>query len=262
MRIAGKVVLVTGASEGIGAACASEFARRGARVAVTARSIERLSSDSSSGRFAIPGDLLNPEDRRRIIGATVEHFGQIDVLLNNAGVLLYAPSWDPPEAETRAMFELNFFAPLDLIRLVAPHMKRRGGGAIVNVASIAAKVPLPWLTLYSASKSALDAFSEGLRMELRGTGIRVTVVHPGYVKTAIQRHPLAGKVPDAVARMKKRFAITAEKCARDIADGVEREARTVMSPWSGWLLVAASRCLPAAVDTRMAAIYPGKERRT
>ncbi len=259
MQIAGKVVLITGASDGIGAACARVFSARGAKLALTARSKEKLELAGGNEALVIAGDLKDPEHRRSVIDRTIERYGAIDILINNAGVGLYAPSWAAPLAEAREMFEVNLFAPLDLIRHAVPHMRARGSGMIVNVGSIAGKVTLPWLTLYSASKYAIGSFTDGLRMELKGSGIHTMTVCPGYVLTKFQDHVLAGSVPEAVRRTKRFFAITPERCAEDIARGVERDARTVLSPRSGWLFVLAERLMPGVVDSRMAAIYPGKE---
>jgi short-subunit dehydrogenase len=152
------------------------------------------------------------------------------------------------------MFELNFFAALEMIQLVVPQMRRRRSGAIVNVSSVAGKVPLPWLTLYSASKYALCALGDGLRMELEPDGIRVTTVCPGFVKTGFGEHALDGRPPGHIVRSRK-FAITPEECARVVIRGVKRGARTVMAPPAGWLLVGLERLVPAVVEARMARLY-------
>jgi short-subunit dehydrogenase len=166
---------------------------------------------------------------------------------------LYAPAWSASLADARTLFELNFFVPLALTQLVAPHMRARASGVIVNVSSVAGRVTLPWLTLYSASKYALCSLTDGLRMELKKDGIHTIAVCPGYVKTTFQAHALGGEPPPKIARSKQ-FAITPEQCADAIARGVERGARTVMAPRSGWLLVLAERLFPSLVDAQLAAI--------
>jgi short-subunit dehydrogenase len=140
-----------------------------------------------------------------------------------------------------------------MVQLVMPHMRKRGGGMVVNVSSLAGKATLPWLTLYSASKYALGSLTDGLRMELARDGIRTMTVCPGYVRTEFQRHALGGAPPPKIARSKQ-FAITPEQCAEAIACGVERGARTVMAPRVGWLMVLAERLFPSLVDAQMAAI--------
>jgi short-subunit dehydrogenase len=253
MRLNGKVVLITGASEGIGAACASEFARAGARLSLTARSPEGLAAAGGSDALLTPGDLTSEETRRRAVARTLERFGAIDILINNAGMGLYMPSWQTPLAEARRLWELNFFSLLHLTQLVAPIMRERRSGMIVNVGSIAGKMTLPWFTLYSASKSAIGALTEGLRMELRRDGVKTMLVCPGYVKTGFQSHVIGGHPPERVLQG-KRFAITAGECARAIRRGVERESRTVVTPASGWLLVALMRLFPGQVEHRLAQI--------
>jgi short-subunit dehydrogenase len=253
MRIDGKVALITGASGGIGAACAAELRGRGARLSLVARSPEKLERAGGPGAVLTAGDITEAGTRERAVAATLERFGRIDILINNAGVGLYNPAWKAPLEEARGMFELNFFAPLALIQLVVPEMRRAGGGMIVNVSSIAGKVTLPWFTLYSASKYALGSLTDGLRMELRRDRIHAMTVCPGYVKTAFQQNVLGGSPPESVLKG-RRFAITAEQCARAMARGIERDARTVVVPRAGWLFVALERLMPGFVDARMAAV--------
>ena len=251
MKIDAKVALITGASAGIGAACAAEFARAGAKLSLCARSEEGLRRAAAGAEALITaGDLTDEAVRRRVVERTLERFGAIDILINNAGVGLYIPSWEAPEVEVRRLMELNFFALLGMIQLVTPHMRARRSGTIVNVGSIGGKIVLPWLTVYSASKYAVGALTEGLRMELRRDGIRTMLVCPGYVLTEFQRRAV-GEVPPQMVKG-RRFAITAAECAADIRRGVERDARTVMTPRVGWLLVALARLLPRAVEARMA----------
>jgi short-subunit dehydrogenase len=254
MRLDGKVILITGASEGIGAACAAEFARAGARLSLTARSESGLRlAAAGTNALITPGDITNEETRRDLVERTLERFGAIDVLVNNAGAGLYLPSWNAPMDEVRRLMELNFFALLGLTQLVVPAMRARRTGMVVNVGSIAGKVPLPWLTLYSASKFAVGAFTEGMRMELKCDGIRAMIVCPGYVRTAFQEHARGGPAPEAI-RKARRFTITAEQCAAAIRRGVERDARTVVTPRSGWIFILAMRLFPSFVESQMAAL--------
>ena len=250
MRIDSRVVLITGASEGIGAACAEAFRKRGARLALVARSEEKLRSAARENDLAIPADLLQDADRRMVVERTIEHFGRIDVLLNNAGVGLYAPAHSAPMHEFRRMLELNLIAPVDLIQRAVPYMKRQRSGAIINVGSIAGKVTLPWFTLYSASKFAVGSLTEGLRMELRSYGIHTMVVCPEYVRTRFQQNVLYGE-PPALAGRTREWAITPEQCAQDIVRGLERNAHTVVTPKSGWALIALKRILPSLVDRQL-----------
>jgi len=250
MRIDGKVVLITGASEGIGAACAAEFAASGARLALTARNEDKLRRSAPRDSFLVTGDLTSDTDRRTIIDRTLAHYGAIDILINNAGAGFYQPSWEMPLDEVRRLMDLNFFAPLGLIQLVTPHMRERRSGMIVNVGSIAGKIPLPWMSIYSVSKYALGALTDCQRMELKRDGIHTLIVCPGYVKTNFQKNAAYGQPPDKIQKS-KRFAITPETCARSIRHGVERDSRTIVTPRAGWLFVLAMRLFPSLVEGRM-----------
>src|SRR5579872_4439623 len=149
MQINGKVVLITGASEGIGAACAAAFRNRGARLSLTARTESKLAAVAGSGALITAGDITTGDARRQVVDRTLDRYGAIDILVNNAGMGMYAPSWRAPIDDVHRLFELNFFAPLALTQLVVPHMRKRASGVIVNIGSIAGKVTLPWFTMYS-----------------------------------------------------------------------------------------------------------------
>jgi len=253
MQIQGKVVLITGASEGIGAACARVFEARGARLSIVARNKDKLAAVGGADTLRTSGDITSDETQEGVVARTLEQFGAIDILVNNAGMGLYAPASNVSMADARKLFELNLFAPLALTQLVVPHMRERKQGAIVNVSSIAGKITLPWFTLYSVSKFALCSLTDGLRAELKPHGIHAMAICPGYVKTEFQAHALGTRPPKTIAKG-RRFAITAEECAEAIARGVERDARTVVVPRIGWVLVGLSRLLPAFVESRLAAI--------
>lgn len=204
--------------------------------------------------FVFAGDLLSAEIRRAAVEATLDRFGRVDVLVNCAGVGLYADTAEVPMEQARELFELNFFVPLEMARLCAPAMRRQGSGTIVNIGSIAGQFTLPWLTLYSASKSALAAMTDGLRMELRRDGIHAMTVHPAYVDTDFQSHAIAG-APPAAMRRSKPMLVSAEECAEAIVRGVERKASTVAVPSRAWMTVAAARVFPGLVERRLERMY-------
>ena len=258
LHINQKVVLITGASDGIGAACAAAFRKRGACLMLAARSAEKLERIAKPGELTHSGDLTLAEVRRAVVDRTLDHFGSIDILINSAGVGLYSPAWRAPMPDVRSMFELNVFALLEMVQLVVPVMRRQGQGSIVNIGSIAGKVTLPWFTLYSASKYAVGSLTDGLRMELKRDGIHAMTVCPGYVSTGFQKHVLAGTPPSAVQRS-RRFKITAEQCAEAIAGGVERNRRTVVTPRAGWFFIMMERVLPKLVDAQMERMYHSSE---
>jgi short-subunit dehydrogenase len=254
MEIRGKVTILTGASDGIGLACARVLARRGAKLVLNARSADKLEGvarELGGETLAVAGDITEAATRQRLVDQTLGRFGRVDLLINNAGAGLYQPSWRAPMEEARRLFELNLFAPLALTQLVVPFMQQQGGGMIVNIGSMAGKVTLPWFTLYSSTKYALGSWTDGLRMELRKHRIHALIVCPGYVDTSFQNHILGGEVPRAASSAKS-FAITPEKCAEDIVRGMEREARTIVTPKWGWLAIAAARLLPGVFERRFA----------
>jgi len=188
MRLDGKVVLITGASEGIGAACAREFGNSGAKLSLVARNEEGLARTARPGDLVTAGDLTTDEARRRAVDRTIEHFGTVDILINNAGIGTYAPSWEMPMDDARYLMELNFFVPLALTQLVAPHMRSRRSGMIVNVGSIGGKVVLPWMTLYSVTNS-VSVTVGGASAQVFGAALS-----PGFVGL----YQVAIQVPDSV----------------------------------------------------------------
>jgi short-subunit dehydrogenase len=254
MNLQGRVVLITGASEGIGAACAREFARRGAKLVLLARSERVAEVARETGGEAVRGDVTRAEARQELVDRALQVHGRIDVLVNNAGVGVYGPSHRASMAEMRAMFEVNLFAALEMVQLVAPVMKQQRDGMIVNISSIAGLVPLPWFTMYSAAKYAVMAMTDGQRMELAGYKVRTMAVCPGYVRTRFQDNVLSGRPPERLWR-NRRFAITAEECAQATARGIEKESRTVVTPGVGRVLVAARALAPRVVDHFLRKIY-------
>jgi short-subunit dehydrogenase len=248
LDIPGKVVLIIGASRGIGAACADSFSRRSALLSLTART----PFDSRDGSLVITGDVTNGVDRAHIVEATLERFGCIDILVNNAGQGSYEPALVTDNDHARALFELNFFGPLALMQLVVPHMRRQGGGMIVNVGSIAGQVALPWMSIYSSTKFALGALTNALRIELRSDRIGMMNVCPGYVDTPFHNNAI-GTPPPRISGAKP-FAISPRRCAEAIARGVERDARTVVTPGIGWLMLWLERICPSVVDSRLSSL--------
>jgi len=245
----GKVVIVTGASEGIGAHLAAVLQKRGAHLALVARNETKLAAVAAAGDLVVPGDITEDSVRSALIAKTAAHWGRIDVLINNAGRGSYYKAFDTPLDEARALFELNFFGPLALAQLAAPYL-RRTRGSIVNVSSIAGQINLPWLPVYSASKFALAAITSTQRTELKGDGVHVMGVFPGYVDTDFQTHAPGPRPPVRVVRG-RRFALSAEECAEAIVDGIAHRKRMVVTPRAGWLLVWANRFFPGFVESRV-----------
>jgi short-subunit dehydrogenase len=252
----GKVVIITGASEGIGARLAIALARRGARLSLVARNEARLREvaalSTAKESLIISGDLTKDQTRSAAIAQTVDRWGRIDVLINNAGRGSYYSATTTPLDDARSLFELNFFAPLALAQLAAQHL-RQSRGTIVNVSSIAGQISLPWLAIYSASKFALASINSTQRIEFKRDGVNVMGVFPGYVDTDFQSHASGSHPPERVVKGKT-FAVSAERCAEAIVHGITHRKRVVVTPPAGWLLVWANRLIPALVESRLGSI--------
>jgi NAD(P)-dependent dehydrogenase (short-subunit alcohol dehydrogenase family) len=172
-------VLITGCSTGIGRATALELAKRGYDVVATARKPDTIDDLDVAQRLAL--DVTSDASVAAAIGAA----GEIDVLVNNAGIAMGGPIEKAPLDRARALFETNVWGALRMIQAIAPSMRARNRGAIVNVTSVAGRVVGPLNGVYSASKFALEALTEGLALELNHWGIRVLAIEPGYIETAI-----------------------------------------------------------------------------
>lgn len=188
-RFQDKVVIITGASAGIGEAAARRFAEAGAKLILSARGAARLEAVAESLRaqgaeaVACPGDVGDDAACQALIQAAVDHFGGLDVLVNNAGLHHRGLVEDVAAEALADMVHVNLRSPILLTRLALPHLRRRGGGAVVQVASLAGRAPVPGSAVYSATKFGLRAFSRALAEELRGSGIHISVVSPGPVDT-------------------------------------------------------------------------------
>ncbi len=246
----GKVFIVTGASDGIGARLVQGLCGRGARLVLSGRDEAKLRAvaggRNTSDTLIVAGDLTQDAVRVAIVERTIERFATIDGLINNAGRgSYYRPSLAPAD-DSRSLFELNFFAPLHLAQLVTPWL-RRTRGSLVNIGSIASRISLPWLPVYSASKFALDALTTAQRIELRRYGVHVMAVYPGYVDTAFHAHS-AGSPPSAIEKG-RRFAVTPEECAAAVIRGIERRRNTVVTPRVGRFLIWLNRLAPRVVES-------------
>jgi NAD(P)-dependent dehydrogenase (short-subunit alcohol dehydrogenase family) len=180
--------LITGASSGFGRAIANAALARGESVVATSRSTDSIDDLRDSGRVELVSlDVTNAEQREAAVAAALEHFGRIDVLVNNAGRTQVGAVEETTDEELRALFELHFFAPAALTRAVLPHMRRQGGGAIVQMSSVGGQVTAPGFSAYSATKFALEGLTETLHDEVAGFGIRTLIVEPGAFRTGLFR---------------------------------------------------------------------------
>ncbi len=191
LALSKQVVLITGASSGIGAALAETLAQRypEIRLVLAARNVSQLESvaalcrQSGASVLVVPTDLEQLEQVDNLAQSAIAHFGQIDVLVNNAGYGQMGALELIPSTAVQRQFQTNVFGPLALIRAIIPGMRNSGGGRIINVSSLGGKITFPFGGLYSASKFALEAISDALRMELEPFNIKVSVIQPGAVST-------------------------------------------------------------------------------
>lgn len=214
MRVRGRLILVTGASSGIGRATALRLARGGATVVAAARNAERLETLSAShpGITAVPCDVTLEADRVRLVAEA----GPVDVLVNNAGVGWMGLVESMPAADVRTLIETNVVALIDLTQRVLPGMLERGLGHVVNVASVASWVSFPPYTVYSATKWAVQGFSEGLRRELLGRGVTAATVNPGPIATEFFARSAGATEPSGEPTVGPGTGLVARAVARSI----------------------------------------------
>jgi NAD(P)-dependent dehydrogenase (short-subunit alcohol dehydrogenase family) len=186
----GKVVFITGGSRGLGLAMAEEFARRGAQIAICARDSQelararqRIEREAGGTVMTFVCDVSDREQVENTVQKVQSHFGSVDVLVNNAGVIAVGPIENQTLADFEEVMKVNFWGQVYTTMAALPDMRRRGQGRIVNITSIGGKVSVPHLLPYSCSKFAAVAFSEGLRAELARTGLKVVTVAPGLMRT-------------------------------------------------------------------------------
>jgi short-subunit dehydrogenase len=234
MEIAGKVVLITGASSGIGRASARLFAQKGAMLALAARSAEKLAQLASelSEAIAIPTDMRDEAAVRRMVAQTQEHYGRIDVLINNAGQGLSMPI-DRVDIDTyRSVFELNVVSVLVAMQATIPIMRAQGGGVIINISSGTTKIPPERygtnnpVAPYSSTKYALNAITLIGRQELAADNISLGVVYPGVTATNFFNALAEGRQPSATPAGATSVA-SAESVAEKILEAVETQAAEV-----------------------------------
>jgi uncharacterized oxidoreductase len=196
--ISQKSVLLTGAGSGIGRACAVEFARRGARLTLVGRREEpleetaRLVAETGSEAQVVSGDVRDEGVRQRAVEAAVEHFGGLDVLVNNAGAVRAGRLENVDPEEIQSQIEVNLTAPILLTRVALPTLREGGDAAVVNVSSGFGLVGMPFYATYAATKAGIAHFGEALRRELLGEGVHVMTIYPGATETPMMETNEAG----------------------------------------------------------------------
>jgi short-subunit dehydrogenase len=253
--LAGKVAVITGASMGIGEAIARTFGENGARVVLLSRDSGR--AEAARARIGFAGqtlalscDVRHREEIDRAIGLTLHHFQRIDIWVNNAGHGILSSVAGVNMAECRETFETNFFGTLEAMKAVIPIMQQQGSGSIINISSVAGHIPLPFHSIYSATKFAMNAVGKAARVELAASGINVLTVCPGYVRTDFGANALKGADYKAVRPSAVR-GISAERVARAVLQGHLKNKREVVVPWFMHPVIKLYQLFPGLVDWGM-----------
>src|SRR5215207_2998880 len=243
-----KVVIITGASSGIGRALALELGRRGARLGLTARRAEELSkvaeevSRAGGQALVLPADVRRAEDINGVAERVREKWGRVDVLVANAGMSTTTAGTHLDAAEAGDVISVNVIGVVNSVAAVLPDMLKRGEGQLVAISSLASFRGMPKSGPYSASKAAVSTFFESMRVDLRRSGVAVTTIHPGFIRT-----------PMTANRKKKLpFLLEVDDAACRIIKAIERRARTYAFPWQLPSLVRVIRHMPDALYDRLA----------
>jgi NAD(P)-dependent dehydrogenase (short-subunit alcohol dehydrogenase family) len=254
----GEVALVTGGSRGLGLALARELARQGCRLAICARDeaeLEVAKSDleqRGAEVLTVVCDVVDRDQVAAMVEAVTQRYGRIDLLVNNAGVIVVAPLAALTDAEMERVMAINFWGVVNTTMAVLPGMRKRNHGRIVNITSIGGKIAVPHMLPYTCAKFAAVGFSEGLRAELAGTGISVTTVVPGLMRTGSYLHAEFGGDQPAEYRW---FALGAS-APYPVTIGAEHAAQLIVEAAKRG---AAERSFPftAAIASRLSGLLPG-----
>jgi short-subunit dehydrogenase len=255
ISVSGKVVVITGASMGIGEAIAKLFVDEGARVVLLSRDAGR--AEAARGRIghtentlALSCDVRNREEIDRVVSLTLHHFQRIDVWINNAGHGLMDTAADVDMNALHETFDTNFFGTVECMQAALAVMRQQGSGTIINISSVAGHIPLPFHAVYSATKFAMNAFGKAANVELKGSGIHVLTVCPGYVRTDFSANAIKGREARTVRPSSVR-GISVERVAHAVLRGYLKQKREVVVPWPMHLAIKAYQLFPGLVERGM-----------
>lgn len=261
MNPTNRVVILTGATQGIGRATAYLLAQAGCKLALAARSVEPLEQLAaelvSAGQpaVAIPTDMGDTTQAAALAHRAVVAFGTIDIIINNAAISVRDSLLNLDEAEARRVMDVNYFGPVALIQAALPYLKANPeGGLIINISSIVGRRAMPGIAGYCASKGALEKMAESLRVEIRNDNIRVSTVYPGVTHTNFNRHSLGAS--QAGRQRSGRVGVPPERVAQAILKTIRHEPRDAFVTLFDRAFVTASMIWPSLMDkllTRWAA---------
>jgi short-subunit dehydrogenase len=255
MKLINKVVIITGASSGIGKALAAEFASRGANLVLAARQYvtlceiaQNLQKRYNIQAVAVECDVTVQTDCEHLIKQTIATFGKIDVLINNAGISMRALFKDADVQVLKTLMDVNFWGMVYCAKYAMPELLKTQG-TVVGVSSIAGYKGLPGRTGYSASKFAMNGFLDALRVENLKTGVHVLTACPGFTASNIRNTALDKKgQQQGESTLHEEKMMTAEEVAKIITDGVENSSRTLIMTGQGKLTVLLSKFIPGILD--------------
>ncbi len=249
-----KVVLITGASSGFGEDAALLFAKEGCRVVLAARRIDRLQNvamkiqDMGGDAMAIPVDIMDGADVINMVESTIDLYGQIDILYNNAGI--GKVEWfenHTPERDMDTLIHVNLISLMQVTREVLPHMLKRGEGHIINMGSVASFIATPLSASYSASKFGVRGFTDALRREVTPLGIKVSGIYPGPADTEFGQHVGKNKAYSKINSALMAH-MSSEYVASRVVDVAKRPRRSLIIPWRFHVIIALETFFPVIID--------------
>jgi len=253
-RFKDKVIIITGASSGIGKACAIEFARDGAKVVLAARNRDKLKqveyeiNHMGGTAFSVPTDVSIIDDCKTLINSTIKKHGKIDILINNAGISMRAAFDDVDLEVMRELMDTNFYGAVYCTKFALPYLQKQKG-TVIGISSISGLAPLPGRTAYTASKHAMDGFLNSLRQENRRKGLNVLIVHPGFTESNIRNAALNsdGNPQNESPRDESRM-MSSEKVAQHICRAIKKRNRDLVLTPEGRMVVWLHKNFPDIAD--------------
>ena len=251
-ELSGNIVVITGASMGIGEAIAQLFVAHGASIVLLSRDLARAEAARArighpENTLALACDVRQRAQIDNVVALTTQRFGRIDIWINNAGHGILDSVAQVDMALCRDTFDTNFFGALAAMQAVIPVMWKQNSGSIINISSVAGHIPLPFHSIYSATKFALNAVSKAARVELASANIHVMTVSPGYVRTDFSANVLRGKDPQQVRPSSVR-GITAGRVAQAVFQGYKKKKREVIVPWTMHPVIKLYQLFPGLVE--------------
>ncbi len=252
MDLSEKVVVITGASMGIGEAIAKIFADHGASIVFSSRDQARAEAARARvGRpqqsLAVACDVCDPAQISALLRATLERFGRVDVWVNNAGFGLIDSIEHMEREAYRRMFDTNLFGAIEAMQQVIPVMKRQHTGCIINISSVAGYIAVPYMGAYGATKRALNGISRAARLELEGTGVSVVNICPGYVRTDFGENAVHGAEGKRISASIRR-GITADRVAQAVLRAYQCDVTETVVPWTNRLAIGLAFLAPFVIN--------------